>query len=56
MDGTLMGVGSHNSTWREWGEDIEIVTKIYPTFIEHTNIKCTYWPQTSNKFAKINIS
>jgi L-amino acid N-acyltransferase YncA len=52
MDGTLVGVGSHNSIWREWSEDIKIVNKIYPTFIEHTNTKCTYWIQALDKFAK----
>jgi hypothetical protein len=34
MDGTLVGVGLHNSIWRKWNENIKIVNKIYPTFIE----------------------
>jgi hypothetical protein len=55
MDGTLVGVGSHNSIWREWSEDIIIVNKIYPTFIKHTNKKCTYWVQALDKFTKIDI-
>ncbi len=56
MDGTLVGVGSHNSIWPKLGEDIKIVNKIYPTFIEHTNTKCTYRVQALDKFVKIDIS
>jgi hypothetical protein len=55
MDGTLVGVGSYNSIWWERGEDIKIINKIYPTFIEHTNTKCTHWVQALDKFANIDI-